>query len=151
MVLTEATKKWIQNRLLLRTKIDAISTKVSEWEMDTKEVYNLIRYLTEQLHPTHYYLVQVMRNWQTFFTDYFMNKIQSIRDSLDAHSKYSAPPGNAPNFSAFVPLSTSSVMKTIFGIKTKSCEIDPIPTKLLKEILPSVIEPITKIVNTSLQ
>ena len=83
------------------------------------------------------------------FADYFMNKIQSIRDSLHAHSKYSAPPGNASNFSAFVPLSTSNVMKIILGIKTKSCEIDPIPTKLLKEILPSVIEPITKIVNTS--
>ena len=35
-------------------------------------------------------------------------------------------------------------------MKTKLCEIDPIPTKLLKEILPSVIEPITKIINTSL-
>ena len=34
------------NRLLLRTKIDAISTKVSECEMDTKKLYNLIRYLT---------------------------------------------------------------------------------------------------------
>ena len=36
-------------------------------------------------------------------------------------------------------------------MKTKLCEIDPIPTKLLKEILPSLVEPITKIVNTSLQ
>ena len=36
-------------------------------------------------------------------------------------------------------------------MKIKSCEIDPIPMKLLKEILPPVIEPITKIVNTSLQ
>ena len=55
-----------------------------------------------------------------------MNKIQSIRDSLDTNSKYSASPGNAPNFSAFEPLSTSDVMKIIFGMKTKSCEIDPI-------------------------
>ena len=80
-----------------------------------------------------------------------MNKIQSIRDSLDTHSKYSAPPGNAPNFSAFEPLSTSDVTKTIFAMKPKSCEIDPIPTKLLEEILISVIEPKTKVVNTSLQ
>ena len=36
-------------------------------------------------------------------------------------------------------------------MKTKTCEMDPIPTKLLKEILPSVIEPITNLVNTSLQ
>ena len=80
-----------------------------------------------------------------------MNKIQSIRDSLDTHPKYSAPPGNVPNISAFEPLSTSDVMKIIFGMKTKSYEIDPIPMKLLKEIVPSVIEPITKIVDTSLQ
>ena len=85
------------------------------------------------------------------FADYFMNKIQSIGDTLDTHSKYSAPPGNAPNLSAFEPLSTSDVMKIIFGMKTKSCEIDPTATKLLKEILPSVIEPITRNVNNSLQ
>ena len=42
-------------------------------------------------------------------------------------------------------------MQIIFGMKTKSFEIEPFPTKLLKEILTSVIEPITKIVNTSLQ
>ena len=85
------------------------------------------------------------------FADYFMNKIQSIRDSLDTNSKYSASPGNVRNFSAFEPLSVSDVMKIIFGMKTKLCEIDPIPMQLLKEVLPSVIEPISKIVNISLQ
>ena len=139
------------NRLLLRTKIDAISTKVSECETDTKKLYNLIRYLigtttSNPLPPS-----SSDEELANVFADYFMNKIQSIRDSLDTHSKYSVPPGNAPNFSAFEPLSTSDVMKIIFGMKTKSCEIDHIPMKLLKEILPSVIEPITKIVNTSLQ
>ena len=34
------------NRLLNRTKIDAISPKVSECKTDTKKLYNLIRYLT---------------------------------------------------------------------------------------------------------
>ena len=80
-----------------------------------------------------------------------MNKMQSIRDSLDTISKYSPSLGNAPNLSAFEPLSTSDIMKIIFGMKTKSCKIDPIPMKLLKEIILSVIEPITKIANTSLQ
>ena len=35
-------------------------------------------------------------------------------------------------------------------MKNKSCELDAIPTNLLKEILPSCIETITHIVNTSL-
>ena len=34
------------NRLLNRTKINAISTRVSECETDTKKLYNLIRCLT---------------------------------------------------------------------------------------------------------
>ena len=33
---------------------------------------------------------------------------------------------------------------------SKSCELDPLPTTLLKEILPGVIEPLTKILNVSL-
>ena len=128
-----------------------MSTKVSECETDTKILYNLIRYLTGMTTsnplPTNLSDEELANE----FADYFMNKIQSIRDSLDINSKYSESPGNAPNISAFEPLSTCDVTKIIFGMKIKSCEIDPIPMKLLKEILPSVIEPITKIVNTSLQ
>ena len=33
---------------------------------------------------------------------------------------------------------------------SKSCELDPLPTTVLKEILPSVIGPLTKIINVSL-
>ena len=139
------------NRLLLRTKIDAISTKVSECETDTKKLYNLIRYITGTTTSNPLPPSSSDEKLANEFADYFMNKIQSIRDSLDTHSKYSAPPGNAWNFSAFEPLSTSDVTEIILGMKTKSCGIDPIPMKLIKEILPSVIEPITKIVNTSLQ
>ena len=119
--------------------------------MGTKKLYNLIRYLTgrtisKPLSPS---LSDV--KLANDFADYFMNKIQSIRDSLDTHSKYSTPPENAPNFSMFETLSTSDAMKIILGMKTISNEIDPIPTKPLKEILPSVIKPISKIVNTLLQ
>ena len=137
------------NRWLNRTKINAISTKVSECE--TKKLYNLIRYLrgtsTSNTLPPSLSDEELANE----FADYFMNKIQSVRDNMDTNSKYSASPGNAPNFSAFEPISTSDVTKIIFGMKTKSCEMGAIPMKLLKEILPSVIEPITKIVNTSLQ
>ena len=33
---------------------------------------------------------------------------------------------------------------------SKSCEIDPIPTTLLKDILPSIIKPIANIINISM-
>ena len=103
-------------------------------------MYNLIGYLTGTSTSNPLPPSLSDKELANEFADYFMNKIKSIRDSLDTNSKYSASPGNAPNFSAFEPLSTSDVTKIIFGMKTKSCEIDPIAMKLLKEILPSVIE-----------
>ena len=139
------------NRLLKRTKTDAISTRVNECKTDTKKLYNLIRYLTGTSTSNPLPPSSSDEEMANEFADYFMNKIQSIRDSLNTSSKYSASPENVPIFSAFEPLSTSDVKKIIFGMKTKTCEMDPIPTNLLKEILPSVIEPITNIVNTSLQ
>ena len=119
--------------------------------MDTKKLYNLIRYITRT--TTSNPLLPSMSDEELAndFGDYFVNKIQSIREGLDTHSKYSAPPGNAPNFSMLEPISTINVTNIILGMKTKSCDIDPIPTNLLKDILPSVIKPITEIVNTSLQ
>ena len=118
---------------------------------DTKKLYNLFRYLTQTSTSNPLPPSPSDEEMANEFADYFMNKIQSIRDSLDTSSKYLASPGNILNFSAFEPLSASEVTKIIFGMKTKTFEMDPIPTKLLKEIIPSVIEPITNIVNTSLQ
>ena len=114
--------------------------------MDTKKLYNLIRYLTATTKSNPLPPSLSDEKLANDFADYFINKIQSIRDTLDTHSKYSAP-----IFSMFEALSTSNVTKIILEMKTKLCKIDPIPRKLLKEILPSVIKPITKIVNTSLQ
>ena len=108
--------------------MDAISTKVSECQTDTKKLYNLIKYLTGTSTSNPLPPSLSDEELANEFAGYFMNTTQSIRDSLDSSSKYSASPGNAANFSAFEPLSTSDV-KIIFGMKTKTCEMDPIPKK----------------------
>ena len=51
----------------------------------------------------------------------------------------------------FEPLMEDEVTKVIMSMASKSCEIDPVPTNLLKEILPQVIKPTTIIINTSLE
>ena len=50
----------------------------------------------------------------------------------------------------FQTLSQEEVEKIINTSQSKSCDLDPIPTTLLKEILPSVITILTKIINRSL-
>ena len=40
--------------------------------------------------------------------------------------------------------------KTLVKLQTKSCELDVIPTRILKEIMDFLMDPITTIVNISL-
>ena len=47
-------------------------------------------------------------------------------------------------------MTRQEVSKVISNLKSKSCELDPIPTAVLKVILPKILPLITKIVNMSL-
>ena len=52
-----------------------------------------------------------------------------------------------PCMDNFEPLSQEEVENIINTSPSESCDIDPIPTTLLKEILPLVITIITEIIN----
>ena len=56
----------------------------------------------------------------------------------------------ASKLSSFTPMTGSEIVNVINGMASKSCEMDPIPTTLLKDILP-IIKLITNIINISLQ
>ena len=61
-----------------------------------------------------------------------------------------AKPKDVPELLKFAPLTEGQVSKVIVSLKSKSCELDAILTKILKKMLPKVIPLITKIVNMSL-
>ena len=88
------------------------------------------------------------------FTDFFIHKIQKIRDSLEHHPRYDLRESTTrpkEMLSQFREVSEDEVKKIINRMATKLCESDPIPTSLLKQILPAVISTITKIMNMSLR
>ena len=84
------------------------------------------------------------------FVDFFMEKIKKICDSLHDYDVYKPCFSESNKFSEFVPLSEQEEAAIIGKMASKSCEINPIPTTLLKKVLPSVIGPITAIVNCSI-
>ena len=84
------------------------------------------------------------------FADFFIGKIQTVRDELSSAEGFKPQVNNIPQFKQFSPLKMEEVQKEIMSMKNKSCELNVIPTNLLKEILPSCIEAITHIINTSL-
>ena len=57
------------------------------------------------------------------------------------------PELDVPRLVRFAPMTEIQVSVVIASLKSKSCELDAIPTTILKKMLPDVIPLITKIVN----
>ena len=85
------------------------------------------------------------------FADYFIGKIEKIRQELDTNSKYTPSNDKIPILSEFTEVTQDEVQKIIMNLATKNCELDPFPTSILKEVLPALLPSITAIMNTSLK
>ena len=84
------------------------------------------------------------------FANYFIDKVEAIRNDLINHPPYSPTTKDTPKLSTFEPLNQDSISKLIKSSKATTCLLDPIPTKLLKENAKIISPAITKISNTSL-
>ena len=91
------------------------------------------------------------------FNNYFIEKIAKICSDLirkhlqlPPYIETQAPPGTH-NLSNFQPITLPELQKIILSMSNKNCALDPIPTALLKQILPSIAALISDIINTSLR
>ena len=94
------------------------------------------------------------------FSDFFTTKIVTIRENLLAlHADEETPttiPGNETIFhgtplSSFTEVSADEIRRFIMKSASKSCELDPVPTWLLKECIVDLVYIVTAIVNSSLK
>ena len=88
--------------------------------------------------------------------NYFIQKIANIHtDLIEKHQhlppyvERPAPPGTQ-DLSDFQPVTLPILHKIIQSTPNKNCDLDPVPTSLLKQILPSVIALIADIINSLL-
>ena len=58
---------------------------------------------------------------------------------------------NTPRLTYFPPISADDLKKIILKAPTKSCQLDPIPTKIVKECVEPLLPTFVKIINTSLE
>ena len=58
---------------------------------------------------------------------------------------------NPPSFTQFKELLLEDIIKLIKQSPSKSCELDPIPTIILKEVIPSIAPLFATIVNEPIQ
>ena len=85
------------------------------------------------------------------FADHFMNKIQNIREFLKEFENHKPCHKDTPIFDTFQELNTEDIKKLITQLQTKSCELDVLPTHILKLYLNELLSIITKLVNLSLK
>ena len=72
----------------------------------------------------------------------------TFSDHASNHVNVDPPQINSP-LAAFTPATVGEVRKIIMSSPNKSCDLDPLPTTLLKACLHSLINPITNIINAS--
>ena len=85
------------------------------------------------------------------FADHFINKIDKIRDSLTNFKNFEPEIKNVPSFDRFESLTADEIRKLINELQTKSCELDILPTNILKLFLDELLPVVTKLVNLSLK
>ena len=89
------------------------------------------------------------------FSAFFYNKILNIRSELQLTGTHTG--GSVTNCFSGVPLNTfldateADIWNIIKLLPDKSCELDPLPTWVLKECIAELVPLITDIVNTSLR
>jgi hypothetical protein len=88
------------------------------------------------------------------FNDFFLNKVENIRDELDKGNNQLQDEEDSFSGSCLTKykiLTPEEVKKLVFDSSNKSCELDPIPTYVLRDCIEEILPLLTKIVNKSLQ
>ena len=100
--------------------------------------------------PSHTDLATLANRFSAFFRD----KIQLIKANIVVNSSIPSPTEHKHHglkLDLFQPITTiSEVMKLIRSTPNKSCDLDPIPTTLLKQCCVELLPIITSIINGSL-
>uniref|UniRef100_A0A9J7Y1L6 Reverse transcriptase domain-containing protein n=1 Tax=Cyprinus carpio carpio TaxID=630221 RepID=A0A9J7Y1L6_CYPCA len=87
------------------------------------------------------------------FCNFFISKVTQIRAQISSNLTPNYQYANlCPSaFSNFQTISHSELLSIISNMNPTTCSFDAIPTKLLKDVLPSVLPSLLSIINSSLQ
>ena len=108
------------------------SSKVEHCKKDSKALFKTTDTL---LKPINKALPQTdnINSLPSQFLDFFENKIQKIRENFVPELQVNQQQQNSTPFSMLHPATTNAVRTIIMNSPSKSCELDLIPTWLLKK------------------
>ena len=118
----------------------------------SKELYQIVNTLSNRHPPKILPTFYPSADLPSIFIKHFTNKVEKLRAIIASeHITSTLVTGTtAATFSSFEKVSQFTVKECILNSAPKSCELDPIPSKLLIECLDSILPSFTDLFNSSL-
>ena len=141
------------NKLISKAKNNYYSSMVSENLKNPKKIWSAINRILHRFSksplPDHSSLTELSNTFGQFFKD----KIDVVRTSFNPSDAADSifPQIKPPILNSFTDATEDEVTKIIDSSSTTSCNLDTVPTTLLKRHLDIPITPITQIINFSMQ
>ena len=142
--------RWQYKTSIRKVKCEILSNKIQNCKGDTRKLYTLVPNLTGTNPENPLPKSDNMEKLADEFADFILEKIQKIRSELDEHPIYQPERCDVPNLAEFFPMYDKEILKIMYKMQTKQCELYAIPTAILKNLRPYIRDIITKIVNASL-
>ena len=145
------------NILLNARKADHFSRLINDNKDDPKGLFKTINKALNRRGETSYPPHTSEKELADNFSRFFNNKISNIRENLDSqkntvndqykteNAKFTVP------FNEFKALNEDEVRELVKKSPNKYCELDPLPTWILRDCLEEILPILTKIINLSLQ
>ncbi|XP_060563505.1 uncharacterized protein LOC132722906, partial [Ruditapes philippinarum] len=144
------------NKMLKQARVEYYTSKIESCGNDHKSLSKITKGLLGDTNEVILPFDSSSERLAQKFSDFFIGKIETIRnnirsqtqsvpDNVDMESEYTGV-----KYTVFAPTTEQEVKALIKKSATKSCELDPIPTWLLKECLDELTPVITSFINVSL-
>ena len=136
------------NKNLEIARIKHYNNEICQQQGNSKVIFSVAKKLTgdnsDSILPHHTDSATLANRFSAFFHD----KIQTIKANIVIDTSIPPPTKlryTGPMLAAFQPVTTIEVRKLILSTPNKSCDLDPIPTTLVKQCCAELLSIITNI------
>ena len=116
----------------------------------SNELHQVVNALSNKHPPTILPTIYPSADLPSIFIKHFTNKVEKLRANIASEHVAFVTGTTAATFSSFEKMSQLTVIECILISAPKSCELDPIPSKLLMECLDSILPSLTDLFSSSL-
>src|SRR5271170_3988548 len=140
-------------KMITASKRSFYRTLISKNSNNPKKLWPVLNTLLSRTLPPSFPAFNSASNLAESFLSFFQAKVTKLASSFPStvsSSMHHSPPIPPLSLSDFVPATVAEVKYIILSLSNPTCELDSIPTSLLKSCIDTLAEPITTLINLSL-